>query len=189
VDSSIPAGLVTLRIAAMSKSARNGESAEGKGSASFVRSVKNAIDSWVQANTPRMEEALRSWLWPVMAYLTAVFWLLAVNIGNLPFGIRMTEEYFETLSEFDALAHYMTTLSLAVVGVQVLGRRLTVRILLSAIFLWEIFEFFTMPFLADKPGITTTGMYYADTLEDLAIGIAGIITGAYLNGDAGKEKV
>lgn len=128
------------------------------------------------------------YLIPVLAYLVGIVWLLAINIVNvargLGFEIGPGEDYFYVLSQFDAIVHYMVALSLAVVGRTVLGPRRTVVILLVVILLWEVFEVMTMDAFTRLPGITTTGAYYADTLKDLALGVAGVLTGAFLGGKA-----
>lgn len=122
----------------------------------------------------------RSNLWPVTAYATGLAWLLLVNVDNLPFGVHPADPaYYGFLGQFDALVHYMVALSLAVVVVEIWGRRAAIGLLAALILAWEIFEFFTQPFLSNLPGITSTPTYFADTMEDVAIGLAGALTGVY----------
>lgn len=129
--------------------------------------------------------AMRSNLWPVAAYVTGFLWLVLVNVENVPLGLAVTDQaaYYGILGQFDALVHYTVALSLAATAAASLGRRAALGLVVALVLVWEIFEFFTQPFLANLPGITSTPTYLADTMEDIAVGLAGALTGAFFGAE------
>jgi hypothetical protein len=92
----------------------------------------------------------------------------------------LTDEGARFLSQFDGLAHYMTTLALATIGAEWLGRRKTLLIVLSLIVAWEVFEAVFQPLISL---VVLDTRYWADTADDLAIGVAGALTGVYFGSD------
>ena len=120
---------------------------------------------------------MRSNLWPVFAYLTAIIWLIMVGINKL--GGHAPPEYFQALSQLDSTAHFMVVLSISSIGVQVLGKRKTFALVIGLIVVWEIFEVFTQPLLAG-PSLRFDATYLMDTMDDLVMGLAGMLVGVYL---------
>lgn len=127
-----------------------------------------------------MNRLLRSNWWPVIAYLTVFVWLVFTNIGNLFPDLKpsLSIDHYKFLSQLDSTAHLATALALSSILVQVSSRRWTLGILLVLIFTWEVFEFVTQPILAGEP-VTERIEYYSDLLDDIALGIAGTLIGAY----------
>lgn len=136
-----------------------------------------------------MSNLLRSRLWPILAYAACAAWLVVINLnvitrsfgyppGTAPFVLTTEGAWF--LTQFDGLAHYTTTLALATIGAEWLGRRKTLAIVLSLIVVWEVFEAIFQPLI----GIVVLDLgYWADTADDLAIGVAGMLTGVFFGDD------
>ncbi len=130
----------------------------------------------------------RSNWWPVLAYLVMVLWLIVINQGNLHLNLNLTAEHYAALSQLDSVAHFTVALAVGAAFSQVYGRRWTFVRLAVVIFVWEVMEMFVLTQLAPdifsmpgRPGIVDL-IYIFDTLDDIALGLAGALVGCYLNG-------
>ena len=132
----------------------------------------------------KIAEIMQSNWWPVAAYLVAVLWLVTINIKLLLLRAGWTGDQYLLLAQLDSTVHYMTALSLASVGAPVLGRKRTLGILVTLILLWELFEWVYQPAFSGDPLITSYSWYYADTMDDIAMGIAGTLTGVFFGTEA-----
>ena len=124
-----------------------------------------------------------SWWWPIAAYVVAVLWLVVVNVKNLSPAFQPDGEHYTFLVQLDSTVHFMTALALSSVGASVLGRRRTLGIMIAIILLWELFEWVYQPMLARAP-VTSYLWYYSDTMDDIAMGIAGTLTGVFFGTEA-----
>lgn len=124
---------------------------------------------------------LRSNWWPVLALSVAFIWLVFINVGNLgPFGIYLNppEEYYRFLEQLDSISHFMVAVAMASLFVQAMGRAKTLGVMLFLVFAWELWEILTQDYLAGEP-VTQRVQYYSDLLDDIALGIAGLLVGAF----------
>lgn len=111
-------------------------------------------------------------LWPVAAYGVMAFWVVSSHF--------MSYESWLLLLPLNAVAHYTVTMSLAIVGTEWLGRRRTLLIVSVLIVTWEVFELWWFGMLLQNTLTDTSRFdYVSDTLDDIALGLAGLLTGAY----------
>lgn len=128
---------------------------------------------------------LRSNLWPVAAYAVMALWLVVINHTHLGLDFHFTAETFSALSQLDSVVHFTTALALAAAFSQVRGARWTVPRLLALVLVWEAAEAlvvgYVSPRVFSQPG--RLGLldlvYLFDTLDDIALGVAGTLVGAY----------
>ena len=117
---------------------------------------------------------LRSNLWPVAAYATMALWLVSGHV------LGLTEAEFLLLLPLNGVAHYTTALAMAAVGSAWLGRRKSMLLIVSAMVVWEIFEFWWFGvLLGNVLHDTRLFDYWTDTMSDLVLGTAGMLTGTY----------
>ena len=128
---------------------------------------------------------MRSNLWPIAAYLTMIFWFIVINHTHIGLNFNFTPEQFYALSQLDAIAHFSVALSLAATFTPVFGKRWTLVRLIVVVFAWELMEMLVLavirPDTFSQPG--RLGLldlvYVYDTLDDIALGIAGALIGGF----------
>ena len=136
---------------------------------------------------------LKSNYWPIAAYLTMLFWLVVINHGHLGLNFNFTPEHYAALSQLDSIAHFTVTLSIGATFAAVYGWRWTLPKLIFVMVVWEILEMVTITFLA--PGIFAQHgragridlFYVFDTMDDLAVGLAGALIGVFFNREPDPE--
>lgn len=128
---------------------------------------------------------LRSNLWPVVAYAVCALWLVVINHTHLGLDFHFTAEHFSALSQLDSIVHFTTALALATAFSRVRGPRWTVPRLITLVLLWEIAEAFVVGYVSPRifsqplrSGLLDL-VYLFDTLDDIALGVAGALVGAY----------
>jgi len=119
---------------------------------------------------------MHSRLWPVVAYAVMGLWLILVNAENLGFSVTKPG-FYGILAEFDSVAHFSVALSLAVVSREMVGRSRTIQWMLVLFVGWEVFEVLSMPSLAATTLDQVGPVYYFDTLQDVAMGVFGLLVG------------
>ena len=89
------------------------------------------------------------------------------------------------LAQLDSVVHFTTALALSAAFTQVRGARWTVPRLLAIVLLWEAIEAFVMGYISprifsqpSREGLLDL-VYLYDTLDDIALGVAGTLVGAY----------
>lgn len=128
---------------------------------------------------------MRSNWWPIACYLTMIFWLVAINHHHIGLDFHFTAEHFYALSQLDAIAHFSVALSLAATFTPVFGKRWTLARLIAIVIAWELFEMFVLatlrPNIFSQPGrVGLLDLVYAfDTLDDIALGVAGSLVGVF----------
>mgnify|MGYP001575767798 FL=1 len=135
-----------------------------------------------------LRRIMRSNLWPVAAYLTMALWFIVVNQHHIGLNFNTTSEQFYALAQLDAVAHFSVALSLAATFTPVFGKKWTLGRLIIIVIGWELVEMLVLsvfrPNIFSQPG--RLGLldlvYFYDTLDDIALGIAGTLAGVYHHG-------
>ena len=147
-----------------------------------------------------MTKIMRSNWWPVFAYLSMILWLITVNHTLIGLDFHFTSVQYAALAQLDSLVHFTTALALTVTFTQVYGWRWTLPKMIVIMVIWEIFEAVSLGFMdpnmfaqPGRLGISDPLYYAFDTADDLALGLAGSVVGAFygaepLNSAEGLEE-
>ncbi len=133
----------------------------------------------------KIPKIVQSNLWPIVCYLTMIFWLVVINHHHIGLNFGFTAEQYYALSQLDSIAHFSVALSLAATFTPVFGKRWTLAPLIVVIFAWELLEGLVLstfrPDIFSQPGRAglVDLVYVYDTLDDIALGIAGALIGVY----------
>jgi len=147
-----------------------------------------------------MSKIMRSNWWPIFSYLVMILWLITVNHTLIGLDFHFGPEQYAALAQLDGLVHFTTALALTATFTQVYGWRWTLPKMILIMVAWEILEVvslvFVDPNMFAQPGRLglSDPLYYAfDTADDLALGLAGSVVGAFfgaepLNSAEGLEE-
>lgn len=122
-----------------------------------------------------MSSIWRSRWWPIATYIVMAFWLFVVNHSVIGWTINADTS---VLVQLDGLAHFSAAMALATTYVYYVSRKSVVIWLLGVSVIWEILEVLTRPLFAGVP-VVLDMTYAIDTMEDLALDIAGILVGVH----------
>lgn len=133
----------------------------------------------------KYRRVMTSNLWPVVCYLTMAFWLIVINHHHIGLDFHFTGEHFYALAQLDAIAHFSVALSLAATFTPVFGKKWTLARLIVVVIAWELLEMLVLsviqPRIFSQPGrLGLLDLVYAfDTLDDIALGVAGALIGVF----------